>query len=131
MMKASKRYGRSPIGLGVERSGRSLTESRKEPEPDLERHRQMKHSNLRQKLTKSVFITRIEKQRITKAFQTADIELLQTALVAFGGVKGASSWLTRPALGLSGKIPLFHAQTQKGKAEVLLLMNRIDRGIAS
>lgn len=89
----------------------------------------MKRRNIRQDITRSVFCTAREERRLLEAFQKADLDLLQNAAKAFGGVKGAGSWLASPAFGLGGKIPILHARTSKGKAEVVTLMNRIDRGV--
>lgn len=45
------------------------------------------------------------------------------------GTDPAGLWLANPAYGLGGKIPVLHAGTRKGKAEVVALMNRIEYGV--
>jgi uncharacterized protein (DUF2384 family) len=50
--------------------------------------------------------------------------------VAVFGARGAGEWLTSPALGLGGRVPVDVAATGAGAAEVVTLITRIDRGTA-
>ena len=59
----------------------------------------------------------------------ADLDLLQLADKVFEGTDPAGLWLANPAYALGGKIPVLHARTRKGKAEVVTLMNRIEYGV--
>ena len=68
-------------------------------------------------------------QRLLKAIRETDLDLLQLADKVFEGADRAGSWLSRPAYGLGGKIPVLHARTRKGKAEVMMLINRIEYGV--
>ena len=84
---------------------------------------------LRRQLLESVRVTNRSWRYLYKAFRDADIKLLRQAEKSFGGAEGAGAFLARAALGLNGKIPILHTVTKKGRAEVMLLMKRIDRGI--
>ena len=59
----------------------------------------------------------------------ADLDLLQLADKVFEGTDPAGSWLAHPAYGLGGNIPVLHARTRKGKAEVMALLSRIEYGV--
>ena len=87
------------------------------------------HKNLRQRVIRSVFRPVKSERRLRAAFKNADLEVLQRAADAFAGPIGAGHWLAAPAVGLGGKIPVFHARTAKGKSEVLALITRIDYGV--
>jgi uncharacterized protein (DUF2384 family) len=87
------------------------------------------NSRLRQSIIKSALGTGRQVQRLQKAFMEADLDLLQLADKVFEGTDPAGSWLAHPAYGLGGKIPVLHARTRKGKAEVMTLMNRIEYGV--
>lgn len=56
-------------------------------------------------------------------------ELLAIALDVFENEDGARTWLTSPAFGLGGRVPLDVAQTDAGRREVETLLKRIDYGI--
>jgi uncharacterized protein (DUF2384 family) len=60
---------------------------------------------------------------------STDSEVLSRAIEALGSVAGAASWLTRPQHGLGGRLPLEMTRTAKGKAIVIRLLGRIDRGV--
>jgi hypothetical protein len=85
--------------------------------------------NLRREILASLRLTIREARSLQQAFRDADIKLLRQAEKSFGGAEGARAFLARPAHGLGGKIPILHTVTKKGRAEVMLLMKRIDRGI--
>lgn len=61
--------------------------------------------------------------------QKLDAELLDIAVNCIGSVEGAASWLTRPALGLDGKIPIIFSATPNGRAAVIDLLRRIHYGV--
>ena len=86
-------------------------------------------SELLRQILESVRVTNRSWRYLYKVFRDADIELLRQAEKSFGGPAGAGAFLARPAHGLDGKIPILHTATKKGRAEVMLLMKRIDRGI--
>jgi len=61
--------------------------------------------------------------------QSFDPDLLSCAIEATGSIKGAASWLTCLQYGLRNRIPLSVAKNAKGKAAVIQLLGRIDRGV--
>ena len=87
------------------------------------------HPTLRRDFAKAVSRTTQEHKRFRKAMADADLDLLQLATEGFEGVTNAAAWLIQPALGLGGAVPIFHAQTNKGKAEVVALIHRVDHGV--
>jgi uncharacterized protein (DUF2384 family) len=58
-------------------------------------------------------------------------ELAKLSLQVFGNPLGAWNFLTTSAVGLQGRVPLDVTRTPEGLAEVITLLNRIDRGIAT
>ena len=57
--------------------------------------------------------------------------LLSHATVALGGIEGARSWLTAPALAFHGECPLDYADTEIGAREVDALLGRLEHGVFS
>lgn len=51
------------------------------------------------------------------------------AVEVFESQKAAAEWLTTPAFGLRGRVPLDLLGTAKGRADVKTLLQRIDYGI--
>lgn len=56
-----------------------------------------------------------------------DGAVYRKALAVFGA-KGAGEWLTNPAQGLGGRVPVDVAVTEAGAAVVITLIARIDSG---
>ncbi len=57
--------------------------------------------------------------------------LLSHAIAALGGLDGARSWLTAPAIAFQGECPLDYADTEIGAREVDALLGRIEHGVFS
>ena len=68
-------------------------------------------------------LVRAPKQRIL------DSEVAGHALACFGTAVGAAEWLSSPANGLDGRVPLMVAQTTRGRQRVIALLHRIDYNI--
>jgi uncharacterized protein (DUF2384 family) len=68
-------------------------------------------------------------QTAKKKLRSLDLEIIDRTIDAVESVAGAAAWLTSPAYGLQGKIPLDVAVTPKGRSKVLNLLGRIDHGI--
>lgn len=57
-------------------------------------------------------------------------EVYDTALDLFEGDRAlANQWLNTPAIGLGGEIPLAVIRTSTGANDVLLLLQKLDRGV--
>ena len=56
-------------------------------------------------------------------------EIVTRAIEIFESVDGAAIWLTSPAHGLEGMVPIEVAVTAKGRTKVLNLLGRIDHGL--
>lgn len=59
-----------------------------------------------------------------------DAELAAVAIACFGTAAAAAQWLSTPAHGLCGRVPLEIAQSVRGSRRVITLIQRIDYGIA-
>ena len=59
-----------------------------------------------------------------------DAELAAVAIACFGTAAAAAQWLSTPAHGLCGRVPLEVAQSVRGSRRVITLIQRIDYGIA-
>ena len=57
--------------------------------------------------------------------------LLTHAVAALGGLEGARSWLTSPAIAFRGECPLDYADTEIGAREVDALLGRLEHGVFS
>ncbi|NQX00763.1 DUF2384 domain-containing protein, partial [bacterium] len=57
--------------------------------------------------------------------------LLSHAAAALGGMEGARSWLTAPAMAFHGECPLDYADTEIGAREVDALLGRLEHGVFS
>ncbi len=57
--------------------------------------------------------------------------LMAHAAAALGGVVGARSWLTAPAIAFHGECPLDYADTEIGAREVDALLGRLEHGVFS
>jgi antitoxin Xre/MbcA/ParS-like protein len=57
--------------------------------------------------------------------------IAEAALETFESARGALNWLTSPEISLKGRTPLDVARTKRGTKEVITLLKRIDRGIAT
>ncbi|MEY3895754.1 MAG: hypothetical protein RLZZ214_1274 [Verrucomicrobiota bacterium] len=57
--------------------------------------------------------------------------LMAHAVAALGGVEGARSWLTAPAMAFHGECPLDYADTEIGAREVDALLGRLEHGVFS
>jgi hypothetical protein len=57
--------------------------------------------------------------------------IAEAALETFESGRGALNWLTSPEISLRGRVPIEVARTKKGAKEVLVLLKRIDYGIAT
>ena len=57
--------------------------------------------------------------------------LMSHATAALGGIEGARSWLTAPAIAFNGECPLDFADTEIGAREVDALLGRLEHGVFS
>ena len=65
------------------------------------------------------------------AIRVMDPKVDAAAVECFGSAQAALAWLTSPEISLEGRKPIEIARTRKGAKEILLLLKRIDYGIAT
>ncbi len=70
------------------------------------------------------------RRKLLTALGQMDSVLAETVCQVIPDEAGAAEWLVRPAFALGGKVPLALARTRRGRKAVVLLLMRIDRGIA-
>jgi uncharacterized protein (DUF2384 family) len=58
-----------------------------------------------------------------------DPEIADQAIKTFESVDGAAIWLTSPAHGLHGRVPVDLTATAKGREKVSKLLSRIEHGV--
>jgi len=75
---------------------------------------------------KLITLDRTESDRLVRYAR-----LLSHATAALGGLDGARSWLTAPAIAFNGECPLDFADTEIGAREVDALLGRLEHGVFS
>lgn len=70
-------------------------------------------------------------QAAKKKLRSLDPEFIARTIEAIGSVEAAALWLTGPAYGLKGRVPVDIAVTAEGRPEVLKLLGRIKYNVPS
>jgi uncharacterized protein (DUF2384 family) len=79
----------------------------------------------------SAFRNDLAERALTAArLELVEEEIAKAAFATFEGGLGASNWLTTPSIVFAGRSPLDVSNGEGGKAQVLLALARIDRGLA-
>jgi putative toxin-antitoxin system antitoxin component (TIGR02293 family) len=107
---AEFQYLRETLGLSEERLAALLGMSR------ATQHRRKKSGHL----------DRAESDRLVRYAR-----IISRASAALGGMDGARSWLSAPAMAFHGESPLDYADTEIGAREVEALLGRLEHGVFS
>lgn len=68
-------------------------------------------------------------ERCRKNIARIDKEVFQVGISCFESTAALAHWLTEPAIGLGGKVPLQVMRTGKGRKDVANLLRRIEYGV--
>lgn len=70
-------------------------------------------------------------KRARKALRNCDAAVCHAAVVTFGSISGAASWLCEANAALGDKAPVACARTVRGRRRVLEMLLRIEHGVFS
>ncbi|MBI2518159.1 MAG: DUF2384 domain-containing protein [Opitutae bacterium] len=68
-------------------------------------------------------------ERCRRHIARIDKEVFLAGISCFGSASDLALWLSEPAVGLGGKVPLHVMRTVKGREDVANLLRRIDYGV--
>lgn len=68
-------------------------------------------------------------ERCRQHLARVDREVFQAGISCFESASALALWLSEPAVGLGGKVPLQVIRTAKGRSDVVNLLRRIEYGV--